>query len=46
MYYEGVWGVDSLRVKLMESGLIIRFAWRCWTRTKPRSSTIRNPCLP
>ncbi len=28
MYYEGVWGVDSLRVKLMESGLIIRFAWR------------------
>lgn len=28
MYYEGVWGVDSLRVKAMESGELIRFTWR------------------
>ncbi len=28
MYYEGVWGVDSLRVKTAESGEIIRFTWR------------------
>ncbi len=28
MYYGGVWGVDSLRVKLVESGEIIRFTWR------------------
>ncbi len=28
MYYEGVWGVDSLRVKYTESGEIIRFSWR------------------
>ncbi len=28
MYYGGIWGVDSLRVKLAESGEIIRFTWR------------------
>ncbi len=28
MYYEGVWGVDSLRVKYTESGEMIRFSWR------------------
>lgn len=28
MYYQGVWGVDSLRVKTAESGEIIRFSWR------------------
>jgi len=27
-YYEGVWGVDSLRVKYTESGEIIRFSYR------------------
>ncbi len=27
-YYNVVWGVDSLSVKLVESGEIIRFAWR------------------
>ncbi len=27
-YYRVVWGVDSLSVKLVESGEIIRFAWR------------------
>jgi hypothetical protein len=28
MYYVGVWGVDSLSVKLVESGEIIRFSYR------------------
>ena len=28
MYYEGVWGVDSFRVKYTESGEIVRFSWR------------------
>jgi hypothetical protein len=28
MYYEGVWGVDSLTVKYTESGEIIRFSYR------------------
>ncbi|HEY4038739.1 MAG TPA: hypothetical protein VGM15_07955, partial [Burkholderiaceae bacterium] len=27
-YYKVVWGVDSLSVKLAESGELIRFAWR------------------
>ncbi|HLV86936.1 MAG TPA: hypothetical protein VKV39_08180 [Candidatus Sulfotelmatobacter sp.] len=28
MYYEGMWGVDSLAVKYAESGEIIRFSYR------------------
>ena len=28
MYYEGVWGVGELRVKVAESGQIIRFNYR------------------
>src|SRR5271168_3129015 len=28
LYYKAVWGVDSLSVKTVESGEIIRFAWR------------------
>ncbi len=28
MYYEGVWGVDELRVKVAESGELIRFNYR------------------
>ncbi len=28
MYYEGVWGIDSLKVKYTESGEMIRFSWR------------------
>ena len=28
MYYESVWGVDSLRVKLAESGELVRFNYR------------------
>jgi hypothetical protein len=28
MYYEGIWGVDELRVKRAESGELIKFTWR------------------
>jgi hypothetical protein len=28
MFYEGAWGVDSLKVKAVESGELIRFSWR------------------
>jgi hypothetical protein len=28
MFYAGFWGVDSLRVKAVESGELIRFSWR------------------
>jgi hypothetical protein len=28
MYYQGAWGVDSLKVKYTESGEIIRFSYR------------------
>lgn len=28
MYYQGVWGVEELRVKQAESGELIRFTWR------------------
>jgi hypothetical protein len=28
LYYKAVWGIDSLSVKTVESGEIIRFAWR------------------
>jgi hypothetical protein len=28
MYYQGVWGVDDLKVKYTESGEMIRFSWR------------------
>jgi hypothetical protein len=28
MYYKAVWGIDSLSVKTVESGEVIRFAWR------------------
>jgi len=28
MYYEGAWGVDDLRVKVAESGEMIRFNYR------------------
>jgi hypothetical protein len=27
-YYKYVWGIDSLSVKLMESGELVRFTWR------------------
>jgi hypothetical protein len=28
MYYEGIWGVDELKVKYTESGEIVRFSYR------------------
>ena len=28
MYYEGVWGIDSLKVKYTESGEMLRFSYR------------------
>ncbi len=28
MYFAGVWGIDSLRVKCTESGEMVRFSWR------------------
>ena len=28
MFYEGVWGVDSLSVRLVESGEVVRFSYR------------------
>jgi hypothetical protein len=34
MYYEGAWGVDELRVKVAESGQIIRFNYRVLDPTK------------
>ena len=36
-YYKLVWGVDSLNVKLVESGEIIRFAWRVVDTDKARA---------
>jgi hypothetical protein len=28
MYYQGIWGIDELKVKYTESGEIVRFSWR------------------
>jgi len=28
LYYSAVWGIDSLRVKAVESGELVRFSWR------------------
>ncbi len=35
-YYKVVWGVDSLSVKLVESGELVRFAWRVLDPEKAR----------
>jgi hypothetical protein len=34
MYYEGVWGVGELRVKVAESGSLIRFNYRVFDPAK------------
>ena len=34
MYYAAIWGIDSLRVKVAESGELIRFSWRVLDPTK------------
>jgi len=39
MYYQGVWGVDSFRVKWAESGEIIRFSYRV---VDPEKATALN----
>ena len=36
MYYDTIWGVDSLTVKAVESGEIIRFAWRVLDANKAK----------
>jgi hypothetical protein len=36
MYYEGVWGVDSLTEKWAESGEMVRFSWRVLDPEKAR----------
>jgi hypothetical protein len=35
-YYKLVWGIDSLSVKLVESGELVRFAWRVLDPEKAR----------
>jgi hypothetical protein len=39
MYFEGVWGVDELRVKVAESGELIRFNYRV---VDPQKATALN----
>lgn len=36
MYYQGVWGVDELRVKQAESGELIKFTWRVLDPSKAK----------
>ena len=47
MYYGLVWGVDSLHVKLVESGEIVRFSWRVTDpeRAKPLHDKKIDPVL-
>lgn len=39
-YYKTVWGIDSLSVKLVESGQLVRFAWR--VRDPERASLLND----
>lgn len=47
MYYGAVWGVDSLSVKLMESGQLIRFSYRILDpdKAKPLNDKKVEPSL-
>ncbi len=47
MQYEMVWGVDSLTVKTVESGEIVRFAWRVIDadKAKPLNDKKVDPIL-
>jgi hypothetical protein len=47
MQYEMVWGVDSLTVKTVESGEIVRFAWRVLDadKAKPLNDKKVDPTL-
>jgi hypothetical protein len=48
MYYEGVWGVGELRVKMAESGELIRFNYRVLDPEKAAALNDKNvePGLP
>jgi len=47
MYYQGIWGVDELRVKQAESGELIRFTWRVLDpdKAKPLNDKKLRPVL-
>ena len=47
MYYAGFWGIDSLRVKAVESGELIRFSWRVLDPEKASAlnDKMANPLL-
>ena len=47
MYYSVIWGIDSLRVKAVESGELIRFSWRVLDPTKsaPLNDKKTSPLL-
>lgn len=47
MYFQGVWGVDALSVKAVESGEIIRFTWRVLDagKAKPLNDKKLEPWL-
>ncbi len=47
MYYQGVWGVDSLSVRLAESGELIRFSYRVIdpNKAKPLNDKKSEPLL-
>ena len=46
-YYEGVWGIDSLTVRLMESGELVRFSYRVLNpgRAAPLNDNRNEPSL-
>jgi len=47
MFYEGVWGIDSLNVKWTESGEMVRFSWRVLNPQKaaPLNDKKHEPAL-
>jgi len=47
MFYEGVWGIDSLNVKWTESGEMVRFSWRVLDpqKAKPLNDKKVEPAL-
>jgi hypothetical protein len=47
MYYQGLWGVDSLNVKLAESGELVRFSYRVIdaNKAKPLNDKKAEPAL-
>ena len=47
MYYQGVWGIDDLRIKQAESGELLRFTWRVLdpVKAKPLNDKKIKPVL-